>query len=704
MTDVINLRSGATASDILSAINGAGANTRIVFPKNETLTIDRSVKFDLHGRTITLDLNGSTLVQQKGAGSVLNIQGALEKTQAVSSLGLKDGKTVVTFTSAPEGLKVGDWMKIGAEDKLPGGTHTSKNPVRIGQATKIVAIDGNKVICEPPLHEQSHYKTNIRAAAYEGGQFTLENGTIKGDGVSGSPLVRTMSLVEPELHKIMLRDGGGPGLELENAIRAKVTEIAVINLKDDIAHGHYGYGVHSANSFQTTVDGIYGQNTRHVTDNNSGSDPANGGIQKYGGDIGMTVRNAVTFDNANSAYSTHSEAKQTVYDHVFAFGGPSQGAVLRGIDVKMVNSGGSDLGRAVQLFRYGDGDGKQLVLDNVAFRDIRDKTVYSAGATQDNLVRNAVLETVKDYKLQASSTLKLDNVTQLKSGAADETLTGTERLDILLGGTGNDTLSGHGGDDVIWGGTGSDVLTGGGGRDHFMFHDLNEKGDVITDFQAGAGGDVLELGALMVRAGLMFKDAMAGGHVGLKQSGSDTLVLIDSDGAAGKSAPVTLAILKGAQASSLTADNISTHLGDSAIPVAKPPVDVQPIPAEPVPSPQPVPTPAPAPTPVPAPEQPAGIGDVIKDLAVRPGSYFSFRLPTGKDADGDAITYKVSMADGKALPGWMLTKDGSLGFTPKAWDKGDHHLMVTAYADGHAIGQDAFTLHVDGNAHNGFLL
>src|SRR5260370_26344961 len=51
-------------------------------------------------------------------------------------------------------------------------------------------------------------------------------------------------------------------------------------------------------------------------------------------------------------------------------------------------------------------------------------------------------------------------------------------------------ITGTSGADVLFGGTGNDLLTGGGGSDVFVV----SKGygsDTISDFQAGAGGDVL---------------------------------------------------------------------------------------------------------------------------------------------------------------------------------------------------------------------
>lgn len=59
-------------------------------------------------------------------------------------------------------------------------------------------------------------------------------------------------------------------------------------------------------------------------------------------------------------------------------------------------------------------------------------------------------------------------------------------VDTINGGGGVDRLAGDGGADVIAGGVGRDNLTGGLDDDRFVFNDLGDRGDVITDWQSGA--------------------------------------------------------------------------------------------------------------------------------------------------------------------------------------------------------------------------
>ncbi len=135
----------------------------------------------------------------------------------------------------------------------------------------------------------------------------------------------------------------------------------------------------------------------------------------------------------------------------------------------------------------------------------------------------------------------------LYSSAGDDTLAGgggnnslydTQGANSLSGGLGNDTLS-----EVSGGDTGS-TLSGGAGQDTFRFsgnvgYDLQYSPsalhvDVVTDFQTGPGGDVLDM------SGLQSYGAVPGnanpfttGYAQFVQSGVDTLLQVDKAGTGG---------------------------------------------------------------------------------------------------------------------------------------------------------------------------
>jgi Ca2+-binding RTX toxin-like protein len=111
---------------------------------------------------------------------------------------------------------------------------------------------------------------------------------------------------------------------------------------------------------------------------------------------------------------------------------------------------------------------------------------------------------------------------------------------------------------VIWevGAAPEDVLTGGGGRDTFHFENRNDTGNVVTDFQAGAGGDVLGMQAVMGSMGLSGTNGLTAGAVRAFQNGASTEVQVEVRTGGGKEW-VSFATLQNTTASSLTADNWS---------------------------------------------------------------------------------------------------------------------------------------------------
>jgi Ca2+-binding RTX toxin-like protein len=77
------------------------------------------------------------------------------------------------------------------------------------------------------------------------------------------------------------------------------------------------------------------------------------------------------------------------------------------------------------------------------------------------------------------------------NGGADS-LVGNDGADTLSGGAGADTINGGNGADSIDGGAGADSLTGGAGTDTFVIT-TSATTDTITDFAAGANGDIFQV-------------------------------------------------------------------------------------------------------------------------------------------------------------------------------------------------------------------
>jgi Ca2+-binding RTX toxin-like protein len=175
-------------------------------------------------------------------------------------------------------------------------------------------------------------------------------------------------------------------------------------------------------------------------------------------------------------------------------------------------------------------------------------------------------------------------------GLGNDTLDGGDGNDFffrgsgdnrIFGGAGNDTYGGGGGQDIVYGGSGDDVflldgpsssstatMTGGAGRDLYVFGEFVVVGpeglrvNVITDFQAGPGGDQLDLDQLLIESGIRYGYEggnpfnSASGVFRFVQSGADALLQWNVGQPNASDEWKTVYRLKNLSASTLTADNI----------------------------------------------------------------------------------------------------------------------------------------------------
>jgi Ca2+-binding RTX toxin-like protein len=136
---------------------------------------------------------------------------------------------------------------------------------------------------------------------------------------------------------------------------------------------------------------------------------------------------------------------------------------------------------------------------------------------------------------------------------------------MLSGRGGDDVLRGGVGNEILDGGQGADTLTGGGGTDRFVYHSILDAGDTITDFSAGAGGDVLDFADVLASVGYAGTTPIHDGYLRFAAAGSDTVFQIDLDGAGNGAQFVTLATLRNVAPSSFVAGNFASTVDIGAI-------------------------------------------------------------------------------------------------------------------------------------------
>jgi Ca2+-binding RTX toxin-like protein len=149
-------------------------------------------------------------------------------------------------------------------------------------------------------------------------------------------------------------------------------------------------------------------------------------------------------------------------------------------------------------------------------------TVYNSG-TLDGIVRAGAGADQLYNSGSITGPVSLQGGNDLydgRLGHVNGSVSGGDGDDFLFGGVQDDILSGGAGSDVITGGHGNDTLTGGQGSDRFVIAP-GDGHDQITDFQAGAGGDVIAASGYSNYASL----TQQGADVLVTFSASDTILL-----------------------------------------------------------------------------------------------------------------------------------------------------------------------------------
>lgn len=112
----------------------------------------------------------------------------------------------------------------------------------------------------------------------------------------------------------------------------------------------------------------------------------------------------------------------------------------------------------------------------------------------------------------------------------DVSLHGGAGNDTLWSSSGDDRLDGGAGNDRLAGGAGRDTLLGGEGSDRFEFQRLGDAGDLIADFESGAGGDVIDIADLLALDTDFADGKVLADYVSLVTVGGDAVLRVDADG------------------------------------------------------------------------------------------------------------------------------------------------------------------------------
>jgi predicted extracellular nuclease len=122
----------------------------------------------------------------------------------------------------------------------------------------------------------------------------------------------------------------------------------------------------------------------------------------------------------------------------------------------------------------------------------------------------------------------LYSATPYRASDHDPVIVGLQLMKRVDGTGSRDVLKGTAADEIIYGGIGSDVLSGGAGNDMFVYRNLNEGVDTITDFAPGQ--DRVDLRSLLASIGYTGSNPFNDGWARAINTNSGVSVQIDADG------------------------------------------------------------------------------------------------------------------------------------------------------------------------------
>ena len=511
---------GASAEAIIDANAYGSAVTLTGNAGNDTLT-GSAFADSLTGGAGNDQLNGGDGADSISGGAGANVISAGAGADTIT-LGV-DGVNNENVDAGTGDDTVIGGANVTAGDTLAGGTGTDLLTLNGGGAATTIVFDGDFT-----AFERINVAAGAEAVAVAGAandtlptinDYTLT--LVDANVAAASTFTVDASALRTGIITNFGADGeiGGTGgnadttagaenLNLDASALTGTRAVSVMGGADaDTVAGGAGADVISGNG---GADSLTGNDGADTLSGGAGNDTLTGGagIDRLTGDAGNDV----------FVFTAASESTGASADSITDF--------TTGADKIQVNLSGDfsfDASGFSSVSSFSDGLVSLSLAHGDAFYSSADGKLYV------DVDGNGTISQGADYVISAAT---------VASGDVNFSLTGGASANTITGGAGNDIIDAAGGIDSIVGGAGSDRLTGGAAADTFVLTSTSGT-DTITDFTAGAGGDVLQVD--ISDLGLAGSDHFEGLATAVNATGSQEIVVLTASYADDASAAAAIA-------------------------------------------------------------------------------------------------------------------------------------------------------------------
>ena len=202
------------------------------------IRLQNQINLPVNGYNVTFD-NCTIITHVTGSSNAFRQVGSSADVNTRSVTGATLGSKTITLSSVID-LSVGDWLLIRSTDLQYNDPTATRGVLR-----KIFSISGNSVTLDAALYENMTSNAKcVKMNIATGGSITGRGQIKHNDPASHNKTLISISYsYRPFIGEhILLGPGGGPGIQYNGTIEA--TSLAsMIDLINDSANGHYGYGV-----------------------------------------------------------------------------------------------------------------------------------------------------------------------------------------------------------------------------------------------------------------------------------------------------------------------------------------------------------------------------------------------------------------------------------------------------------------------------